>query len=51
MTRAEAEQKLRRLEREYSRSGPIHRKDVWRQIIRIRRELNQYDRFQAAAAR
>lgn len=51
MNRTEMQQKLNDLQKEYDRSGPIHRKDVWRQINRLRREIQTYDRFQAENTR
>ena len=43
--RAEAVEKIRRARAEMQTSGPIHRRDLQRQINRLQKELRCYDRY------
>lgn len=49
MTRSELVEEIRKKMEEAKRSGPIHRRDLWKHIHRMERELRDYDRFQAEA--
>ncbi len=40
---------IKAAEEEMKTAGPIHKKDLRRYIIRMKRELRQYDRWQAEA--
>lgn len=51
MTRSDLIRKIEAAEKEIRTSGPVHRKDLFKHIRRMRRELRDYDRFHAAAAR
>lgn len=42
---------IKAAEEELKSAGPIHRKDLQRYIVRMKRELRQYDRYQEAARR
>ena len=42
-------EKIRRAESALHSAGPIHTRDLHKHIKRMRRELKQYDRYQAAA--
>lgn len=43
--RAEAVEKIRRARAEMQTSGPIHRRDLQRQINRLRKDIQIYDRY------
>lgn len=49
MTRNELVEEIRKKKEEAKRSGPIHRRDLWKHIHRMERELLDYDRFQEEA--
>lgn len=49
VTREELRKKIIAAEADLKEAGPIHRKDLKKHIRRMRAELAQYDRFQAAA--
>ncbi|MBO7669853.1 MAG: hypothetical protein J6S60_04615 [Oscillospiraceae bacterium] len=49
MTRNELVEEISKKREEAKRSGPIHRRDLWKHIHRMERELRDYDRFQAEA--
>ena len=51
MTRDELVARMIRLEEEAARSGPLHRRDLEKHLEKLRRELRDYDRFQADAKR
>lgn len=51
MTRSELVQKMISVEEEIARSGAIHRRDLYKHLKRMKRELRDYDRFHAEAAR
>lgn len=40
---------IKAAEDEMKNAGPMHRKDLQRHIIRMKRELRQYDRYQTEA--
>ena len=40
---------FRAAEDELKTAGPIHRKDLQRYIVRMKRELRQYDKYQESA--
>ena len=48
-TRDEYKAKIRAAKEEMMFSGPIHAKDLWRQINRMEKELKIYDRYQQQA--
>ena len=49
MTRSELVEEIRKKREEAKRTGPIHRRDLWKHIHRMERELRNYDRFQEEA--
>lgn len=49
MNREQLKEKIKTAEAALMFAGPIHRKDLQKHIRRMRAELAQYDRFQAAA--
>lgn len=51
MTRSEMVESLRNKVNEASTAGRMHRRDLNKCIKRLRRELRDYDRFQAEARR
>ena len=51
MTRDEIVEKIHQRRTEAMKSGPIHRRDLMKNIRRLQRELRDYDRFQAEARR
>jgi hypothetical protein len=51
MTRDEIAEKIRQRRTEAMKAGPIHRRDLIKNILRLQRELRDYDRFQAEARR
>ena len=51
MTRNEIAAKIRAAQEEVKTAGPVHRRDLNKHIKRMQRELRDYDRFHAAAAR
>lgn len=51
MTREELKEKIKTAETALMFAGPIHRKDLQKHIRRMKAQLAQYDRFQAAARR
>lgn len=38
-------EEIKRTERELQTAGPIHKKDLFRHLIRLKRELKQYDLY------
>ena len=42
---------IRTAEAEYKNAGPIHRKDLRRYIIRLKKELQEYDKWHKKAGR
>ena len=42
---------IQRKKQEAKSAGPIHRRDLMKNIRRLQRELRDYDRFQAEARR
>ena len=51
MTRDELVEEIRKKKKEAEQAGTIHRRDLWKNIKRMERELRDYDRFQAEARR
>lgn len=51
MTRSELMQKIIMAEEQLPKAGKIHRRDLLKHIKRMQRELRDYDRFHAEAAR
>jgi len=51
MTRAETAEKIRQIQEEIKKAGPIHYRDLRKHLNRLTAQLRQYDRFQAAAKR
>ena len=51
MTRSELIQKIITAEEQLPTAGKIHRRDLLKHIRRMQRELRDYDRFHAEAAR
>lgn len=51
MTRSELVEEIRKKREEAAQSGPIHRRDLWKYIRRMERELKDYDKFVAEARR
>ena len=51
MTRSELVEKIRTAKAEAQTAGAIHRRDLHKHIKRMQRELRDYDRFHAEAAR
>ena len=51
MTREELTEKIRKRKQEAKTAGQVHRRDLFRNIKRMERELRDYDRFQAEARR
>lgn len=45
--RADYESRIHALEIEAERCGPLHRRDLYRAIKRMKGELKQYDAFRA----
>ena len=42
---------IRAAETEYKNAGPIHKKDLRRYISRLKKELQEYDKWHKKAAR
>lgn len=51
MTRSELVDYIREKKKEARTAGEIHRRDLHKHIKRMERELRDYDRFHAEAAR
>ena len=51
MTRSELVSKIMTAKEELQTAGKIHRRDLLKHIKRMQRELRDYDRFHAEAAR
>ena len=51
MTRSELVERIRDKKNEAQTAGAIHRRDLYKHIKRMERELRDYDRFHAEAAR
>lgn len=49
--REQLEEKIMQTKHEMKTAGPVHRRDLWKHLKRMRAELAQYDRFQAEAKR
>ena len=49
MNREELKEKIKTAEVALMFAGPIHRRDLQKHIRRMKAQLAQYDRFQAAA--
>lgn len=51
MTREEMSTAIARRKQEIKTAGPVHKRDLMKNIRRLQRELRDYDRFQAEARR
>ena len=51
MTRNDLVEKIQKARAEVKTAGAIHRRDLHKHIKRMERELRDYDRFHAEAAR
>ena len=51
VTRQELTDRIRRAKAEAKSAGPIHRRDLKKHIRRMEKELKDYNRFHAEAAR
>ena len=51
VTREEVANKIKAAKQEAKTAGKIHRRDLYKHIKRLEKELNVYDRFRAEAAR
>lgn len=51
MTRSDLAMKIKTAKAELPSAGLIHRRDLMKHIKRMQRELRDYDRFHAKAAR
>ena len=51
MTRGEVVEKIRQRKEEAKKAGPMHRRDLIKNIKRLERDLMDYDRFQAESRR
>lgn len=51
MTREQLVERIEMTKQAIMFAGPVHRRDLWKHLKRMRAELAQYDRFQAEAKR
>ena len=49
MTRKQMEERIRQIRVEMISAGPIHKKDLSRELMRLRKEINIYDGYQIQA--
>lgn len=47
MNREKMVAEIKRLEREYRTAGEIHKKDIYKRLNRLRKELRTYDGYMA----
>ena len=49
LTRKQVEERIRQIRFEMITAGPIHKKDLARELMRLRKDLNTYDGYQTQA--